>query len=182
MMRVRVAFAVVLSLPAVAPAQARRASCHIPAGTVVASGRVAKLVSVPTPEGAALFACIRRTGRKIGLDDGFSDARVSGRWVAWQRPGRAGQWRIAVHDLRTGKERLVDGHVADRSLRLSTRGSIVWAQQQESSDLTPLYANEVRRGGRLLDGGDVDASSVRLHGRRVTWLTADDVRHSTTVR
>jgi len=147
-------------------------SCRLPGGSVVAAGRLAKLIAVPTPDGSALFACIRRSGRKIALDDGYSDARIAGRWVAWQRPGRPGHWRIVVHDLRSGRERLVDGHVAAHSLGVTTRGSVVWAQEQESSEATPLYANELTSGGRLLDGGDVDARSVRLTGRRVTWLSA----------
>jgi hypothetical protein len=156
---------------AAAPADAAP-SCRVPCGRVVASDSLAKLIAVPTPGGSALYACIRRSGRKVPLDDSFADARLAGRWVAWQRPGRLGKWRIAVHDLRTGKERLVIGHVAAHSLRLTTRGSIAWAQAVEGTDSTPLYANEVgRRGGRLLDGGDVDAASVRLRGRLLSWVS-----------
>jgi hypothetical protein len=140
-----------------------------------------KLIAVPTPDGSALFGCIRRSGRKVALDDGFSDARVAGRWVAWQRAGGDGKWRIAVHDLRNGKERLVNGHVAAHSLGLTTRGSIVWAQRQDASTGTPLYANEIGRGGRLLDGGAVDATSVELAGRRVTWFS-DDVQRAAVLR
>jgi hypothetical protein len=164
------------------PAGAHRASCHMPAGRTVATTQLTRLIAVPTPQGAALYACIRRSGRKVALDDGFSDARASGRWVAWQRPRQAGQWRIAVHDLRTGKERLVDGHVAAHSLRLTVRGTIVWAQQQESVRETPLYANDVKTGGRLLDSGDVDPASVRLAGRHVYWFTRDDIEHDALVR
>ena len=160
---------------------AAASSCRLPGGRTVAAGRVAKLVRIPTPQGTALYACIRRTGRKIPLDDNATLPRVTGRWVAWQRAERHGQWRIAVHDLRTGHERLVDGHVADASLGLTTRGTIVWAQQQDASALTPLYVNDTTAGGRLLDGGDVDAGSVRLAGRRVTWLS-DGYMHSTLVR
>src|SRR3954453_6817373 len=163
----------------ISPASAAaKPSCRIPSGRVIASGSVARLISVPTPQGAALFACIRRTGRKIALDDGYADAHVAGRWVTWQRPGRPGRWRIAVHDLRTGRERLVDGHVAAHSLRLTIRGSVVWAQQQEASTDTPLYANEVTTGGRLLDASPIDATSVMLNGRRVSWFTQDDVEHT----
>lgn len=161
---------------AVAAAPAEAASCRIPAGRVVATGAVAKLLAVPTPGGSALFACIRRSGRKVALDDSYSDARVAGRWVAWQRAGRGGKWRIAVHDLRTGKERLVIGHVAERSLRLTSRGSIAWAQAQDASPATPLYANEAEDGGRLLDGGAVDAASVDLAGRRLSWLSGGEPR------
>jgi hypothetical protein len=158
-----------------APADAAP-SCRIPGGHTVASGRVAKLIAVPTPEGSALFACIRRSGRKIALDDGYSDARVAGRWVAWQRVSRNHRWRIAVHDLRTGKERLVNGHVAAHSLGVTARGSIVWAQSQDAAAATPLFANEVKAGGRLLDDGDVDAGSVALVGRRVIWLAGGERR------
>lgn len=165
-----------------APSIGRTPSCHLPAGRVVAADHVAELLSVPSPRAAALFACIRRTSRKIALDDGFSDARLAGRWVAWQRPGRGRDWLIAVHDLRTGRERLVDGRVAARSLRVSARGSIVWAQRERVGAPTPLYANDVRSGGRLLDGGEVDARSVRLVGGRVTWRTSDGGRHSARVR
>jgi hypothetical protein len=169
---------VTAALAGAAPAAAA-ASCRVPSGRVVATSAVAKLIAVPTPSGSALFACIRRSGRKVALDDSYADARLTGRWVAWQRRGRAGKWRIAVHDLRTGKERLVIGHVAEHSLGLSARGSIVWAQSQDASPQTPLYANEVRGGGRLLDGGAVDASSVGLSGRRVTWVSGTDVRSAT---
>jgi hypothetical protein len=160
-----------VAVATIAAPAAEAASCRVPGGRTVATGRVAKLIAVPTPEGSALFACIRRTGRKVALDDSFSDARVAGRWVAWQRASASGGWRIAVHDLRSGKERLVNGHVAAHSLGLTTRGSIVWAQQQDNAVDTPLYANEVDAGGRLLDGGAVDASSVDLAGRRVSWLS-----------
>ena len=160
-----------LALVLAAPADAA-ATCRVPAGHTVAKNRVAALISIPTPDGTALFACIRRSGRKIALDDGYSDARLAGRWVAWQRPGTGGRWRIAVHDLRSGRERLVIGHVAAHSLVLTTRGSIAWAEQLDGSEATPLYANELARGGRLLDGGDVDASSVDISGRRVMWISA----------
>jgi hypothetical protein len=164
-------------LAALAPSGAAAApSCRLPGGRTIATGSLAKLIAVPTPGGAALFACIRRSGRKVALDDSYSDARLAGRWVAWQRAGQPGRWRIAVHDLRTGRERLVDGHVAAHSLGLTTRGSIVWAQEQESDPATPLYANEVASGGRLLDGGDVDATSVRVAGRRVSWLSGGQAR------
>ena len=166
-------------LVAAAPAAAAP-SCHLPAGRTVASGRIAELIAVPTPQGSALYACIRRSGRKIALDYSFRDARLNGRWAAWQR-GRPGHWRIAVRDLRTGKQRLVDGHVAVHSLALSARGSIVWAQLMESGPQTPLYANTITQGGRLLDGGDVDARSVRLKGRRVSWLSGGS-RRTTTIR
>lgn len=159
-----------LALVLAAPASAAP-SCRIPGGKTVARGSLAVLISIPTPDGTALFACVRRTGRKVPLDDSFADAHLAGRWVAWQRPSRAGKWRIAVHDLRTGKERLVIGHVAAHSLVLTTRGSIAWAEQLDGSDATPLYANELTSGGRLLDGGDVDASSVDISGRRVLWVS-----------
>jgi hypothetical protein len=158
--------AVVLAAPANASAP-----CRIPGGHTVAKGHIAVLIAIPTPGGSALFACIRRSGRKVALDDSFADAHVAGRWVAWQRASRNGSWRIAVHDLRSGKERLVIGHVAAHSLVLTTRGSIAWAEQLDGSDATPLYANELVSGGRLLDGGDVDASSVDIAGRRVLWVS-----------
>ena len=175
--------AIVLAVAALGPLSPATgaANCRIPSGHVVASDSVARLLAVPTPSGAALFACIRRDGRKIALDDSYSDARITGRWVAWERPGRPGHRRIAVHDLRTGRERLVNGRVAARSLRLSSRGSIVWAQLLDGSSATPLFANEIGRPGRLLDNGEVDATSVRLKGRRVTWFSGD-VLHSATVR
>jgi hypothetical protein len=160
----------------VAPPASAAPSCRIPGGTTVAVGRVAKVIAIPTPNGSALFACIRRTGRKIDLDDGYSDARVAGRWVAWERRGRPGKWRIAVHDLRTGEERLVDGHVAAHSLLLTTRGTIVWAQERDDGPATPLFANDAVSGGRLLDGGAVDATSLRLAGRRVSWLSGGEPR------
>ena len=151
-------------------------SCRIPGGRVLKTGETARLISVPTPRGAALFACIRRSGRKIALDTSYTDARLTGRWVAWQRAARADRWRIAVHDLRTGRERLVDGRVAEHSLGLTARGSIVWAQDLDASPRTPLYVNDTVEGGRLLDGGDVDATSVRLAGRRVSWTSGDHPR------
>src|SRR3954453_16993082 len=162
------------------PSVVQAAPCRIPGGHTITRGAVAKLISVPTPDGAALYACVLRSGRKIALDDSYSDARLAGRWVAWQRAPRPGKWRIAVHDLRTGKERLVDGHVAAHSLRLTLRGSIVWAQELESGPDTPLFANEKKTGGRLLDGGAVDATSVRLAGRRVSWFR-EDVMYSAVI-
>jgi hypothetical protein len=165
---------------AVAPA-ANAAPCRVPGGRTVATGGLAKLIAAPTPEGTALFACVRRSGRKVALDDSFSDARVAGRWVAWQRMAANGKWRIAVHDLRSGNERLVNGHVAAHSLALTTRGSIAWAQQQDSSADTPLYANELGTGGRLLDGAAVDATSVELMGRRVSWLSGGE-QHAAILR
>ena len=170
--------AVVLAA-ALLPAAGQAADgCAIPGGRTIAGGRIAKLIRVPTLDGFALFACIRRSGRKIALDEGTSDAHLAGRWVAWQRARTDRGWRIAVHDLRTGKERLVVGHVAAHSLRLTTRGSVVWAQELDDSPATPLYANELGSGGRLLDDGAVDATSVALTGRRVSWLSGGERRHA----
>jgi hypothetical protein len=163
------------------PAQAAAPSCHLPGGRTIATGRIAKLIALPTPSGSVLYACIRRSGRKVYLDDGYANPRVAGRWVAWQRPGRPGKWRIAVHDLRGGDERLVDGHVAAESLLLTARGTIVWAQQQDAGGDTPLYSNDMVSGGRLLDGGAVDPKSPRLAGRRVSWLS-DGEQRSAVVR
>jgi hypothetical protein len=170
-----------LVLAAAATPASAAPSCRIPGGRVVATGAVAKLITVPTPIGSALYACIRRTGRKVTLDDGYTDARVAGRWAAWQRPERADKWRIVVHDLRTGKERLVIGRVAAHSLKLTTRGSIAWAERLEGSDATPLYANEPGVGGRLLDNGNVEATSVRLEGRLLSW-SSDGVEYSSLLR
>ncbi len=165
---------------AAAPASAA-ASCRVPGGRTVARDKIALLIAIPTPRGSALFACIRRSGRKSALDDNYSDARLAGRWAAWQRHSPHGVWRIVVRDLRTGRERFVIGHVAEASLRLTTTGTVVWAQLQDASPATPLFANEARRGGRLLDGGAVNAASVRLAGRRVTWVS-DGQAHSALVR
>lgn len=170
----------VLFAPAVVPAHANT-SCRIPGGRTIATGATAKLIAIPTPGGSALYACIRRSGRKIALDYNFSDARVSGRWVAWQRRGHGDRWRIVVDDLRTSRERFVVGRVARHSLVLTARGTIVWAQLQDASPLTPLYANDARTGGRLLDGGAVEARSVRLAGRRVSWIS-DGQRRAARVR
>jgi hypothetical protein len=128
-----------------------------------------------------LYACIRHSGRKVYLDEGYANPRLAGRWVAWQRSGRPGKWRIAVHDLRGGKERLVDGHVAAEALLLTARGTIVWAQQQDSGGDTPLYSNDVLAGGKLLDAGAVDPKSLRLAGRRVSWISGAEP-HSAIVR
>jgi hypothetical protein len=165
-----------LTLVLAAPAQAAAPSCHLPGGRTIATGRIAKLIALPTPGGSVLYACIRRSGRKVYLDDGYADPRVAGRWVAWQHPGRPGKWRIAVHDLRGGNERLVDGHVAAESLLLTLRGTIVWAQQQDAGGDTPLYSNDVVSGGRLLDGGAVDPKSLRLAGRRLSWRSGGEPR------
>lgn len=162
-----------------APTAGAAPACHLPGGRTVATGRLAKLIRIPTPDGSALYACIRRTGRKIPLDEDATSARVAGRWAAWQRAGKPGHWRIAVRDLRTGRERLVDGHVAESSLGLTTRGTIVWAQAQDSTSATPLFVNDTLSGGRLLDGGAVDAGSVRLAGRRVSWVSGGEVRSAT---
>jgi hypothetical protein len=180
MNRTAVSISVGLALLA-APGGASAHSCRLPAGRTIASDSIAKLIRIPTPRGSVLYACIRRSGRKIVLDENATDPRLTGRWVAWQRPGSGGRWRIAVHDLRTGRERLVDGHVAEHSLGLTARGTVVWAQEQDETSATPLYANDVASGGRLLDGGAVDATSVRLRGRTVTWVSAGQSR-TTTVR
>jgi hypothetical protein len=161
-----------------APAAAG-ASCRLPSGRVIAAGKVAELIALPTPAGAALYACIRRTGRKIALDEGYSDARLSGRWVAWQRRAGGDRRRIDVHDLRTGRERLVDGHVAGRALFLTTTGTIVWAQQLDRS--VGVFANDVRRGGRLLGNGAVEVGSLRVSGGHVNWRQ-DGLQYTADVR
>jgi hypothetical protein len=141
-------------------------SCRVPGGRTIATGKVAKLISVPTLKGPALFACVRRTGRKVALDDSYSDARLAGRWVAWQRH-TGDRWRIDVHDLRRGRERLVDGHVVDHSLFLTTTGTIVWVHPETQG--YAVFANDVRKGGHLLDNGNIDPSSLRLSGRHASW-------------
>lgn len=151
-------------------------SCRIPGGRTIATGQVAKLITVRAPAGRALFACIRRTGRKEYLDDDARAPRVAGRWVAWQRANDAERPRIVVHDLRTGRERLVVGRVAGRALVLTTRGTVAWVQRHLSRPETPLYANDTITGGSLLDGRDVDADSLRIAGRRVFWTAAGSQR------
>jgi hypothetical protein len=168
--------ATVIAISAAAAPASAAPPCRLPSGRILATGRIAKLVAIPTPGGSALFACIRRSGRKVLLDDSYSDARLAGRWVAWQRAGRPGKWRIAVHDLRTGKERLVDGHVAAQALLLTARGTIVWPQLNEGAAETPLFANDTVAGGRLLEGASVDPASLRLAGRRVSWLSGGEPR------
>jgi hypothetical protein len=165
-----------LAVVTLSPVAEAAPSCRVPRGQVLKTGAIARLISVPSPHGPALYACIRRTGRKIALDVGYSDARLTGRWVAWERRGRPGRRRVAVHDLRSGRERLVDGHVAAHSLALTARGSIAWAQELESARRTPLYVNDTVEGGRLLDAGDVDAESVRLAGRRLSWVSGGSPR------
>ena len=156
---------------ALAPAAQASPSCHIPGGRTIAANRIAKLISVPTPSGSALYACIRRTGRKVILDDTYSDARLAGRWVAWQRHS-PGKWRIDVHDLRKGRERLIDGHVADDSLFLTTTGTAVWAQRFTGA--VGVFANDVKTGGHRLGLGDIDPATLHLSGRRVSWVENGD--------
>ncbi|MEA2424855.1 MAG: hypothetical protein QOH13_1265 [Thermoleophilaceae bacterium] len=176
------AFLATLAVCGGAPAAVAAApSCHIPGGHTVATGSVAKLISIPAPGNSPLYACIRRSGRKVLLDDSYTDARLAGRWVAWERAGRPGHERIAVHDLRTGKERLVDGHVAAHSLLLTARGTIVWAQRKDDAPDTPVFSNDVVAGGQLLDDGAVDPASLRLAGRRASWLSGGK-RRSAVVR
>ncbi|MFL5895213.1 MAG: hypothetical protein ACJ76Z_08875 [Thermoleophilaceae bacterium] len=168
---------VLLALAAAGPAGAR-SSCHLPGGRTIATDRVAKLIALPAPGGDALFACIRRTGRKVALDDSYADARLAGRWVGWQRHA-GGKWRIDVHDLRSGRERLVDGHVAEASLFLTTTGTAVWAQAFDQGFL--VFANDVRTGGHLLDSGAIEPRSLRLSGRRASWRK-DGALYSADVR
>jgi hypothetical protein len=142
-------------------------SCRLPAGHTVARNRIAKLIAVPTPDGSALYACIRRSGRKIPLDIGFADARLAGRWAAWQRRQGSGDWRLDVRDLRTTRERLVIGHAAEHALFLTTTGTVVWAQRLDPD--VAVFANDVKTGGHLLGRGAIDPASLRLSGRRVSW-------------
>ena len=175
------AFVALVLLAVMAAPAGAAPSCRIPSGTTVATGKIAKLISVPKPGGRVLFACIRRTGRKKYLDDDPRVPQLAGRWVAWEHTRRADRIRIVVHDLRTGRERLVVGRVARTALVLTTRGTIVWAQENPSSTITPLYANDTATGGRLLDSGDVDPGSLRLAGRRVSWRSGG-MQRSTVVR
>lgn len=81
---------VALTFAATAPPAGAAAPCRIPGGRVLKTGAIARLISVPTPGGAALYACIRRSGRKVVLDDGDVDAesvRLAGRRVAWVSGG-----------------------------------------------------------------------------------------------
>ena len=170
-------FAVVsMTAPAAAAAQP---SCRIPGGRTVARDRVAELIAVPTPQGSALYACIRRNGRKIALADRFTHARLAGRWVAWQRHA-AGSWRIVVYDLRARRARFVDGHVARDALFLTTTGTAVWANRLPDESVG-VFANDLRTGGHLLGRGAIDPASLRLSGRHVTWREGTD-RFSADVR
>jgi hypothetical protein len=162
-------FAVAVTTSAsVAPGAA--GSCRLPDGRTIATGRIAKLIALPTPDGSALYACIRRTGRKVPLEIGFTNARLAGRWVAWQRH-LGGDWRIVVHDLRSGRERLIVGHAAGSALFLTTTGTAVWAQQLEPD--VGVFANDVATGGHLLGRGAIAPASLRLDGRHVSWRAGD---------
>ena len=78
-----------------------------------------------------------------------------------------GTWRIDVHDLRSGRERLVIGHVADHAIFLTTTGTIVWAQRLDQD--VGVFANALRSGGRLLDRGAIEPTSLHLSGRHASW-------------
>ena len=164
--RLKHAAAAIVCLLTMAAQASAAPSCRVPGGHTVATDRIARLIGVPTPVGNALYACIRRTGRKVPLDISYSDARLAGRWAAWQRHEN-GRWRIAVRDLRSGRQRLIIGHVAEDALFLTTTGTAVWAQLLPSD--VGVFANSLAGDGRLLGRGAVEPASLRVRGRHVSW-------------
>ena len=135
-------------------------SCRVPAG-----GRS------PRDGSRSSSGSRRRTARRSTRVSAAAAARSRStrlrRARAWRAAGSRGSARArrAAGDRGArpahGRERLVDGHVAAHSLELTTRGTIVWAQDQDDSAATPLSRTTRSRrpvAGRRRRGREVGAA------------------------
>ena len=85
--RLKHAAAAIVCLLTVAAQASAAPSCRVPGGHTVATDRIARLIGVPTPVGNALYACIRRTGRKVPLDIGYLGEWKTPFWVGDENRG-----------------------------------------------------------------------------------------------
>ena len=157
-----------------------------------------------------LYACLSANGRKQeladsfessynGTSDGFSDVRLAGRYVAWQRDEFDGSCKadcppnydqsdetVIVYDVR--RERLVRQWALpefttyrSRSLALTQRGGLAWLAAPDGLGTTPQLEVLDAGGRRVLDSGNIPATSVRAEISIVSWVR-DGIEHFARLR
>lgn len=146
-----------------------------------------------------LYACLLATGRKQelatefssdydGSGAGFDDVRVAGRFAAWHSWEFDGSCKADCPlDYDQSKESLITydlrrGRVTRRSpfpafttytagsLALTQNGGLAWLSPGTPGPLQLVV--EDRAGRRVLDSGDIAATSVRAEISIVSWVRA----------
>lgn len=195
-----VALAGALLLPATdAGAAAER--CNATHGTELAHSAVVKVYKVKSGATYRYFGCARPSGPVIALTQPFRGNQVKlvaakGAYVAFTRT-ISGRDTIAVVDARTGKKRHglyppggiefdIDSKTPQiAAARVNTQGELVVSYvglgDGASTDSTIyIYAFDRNYHEQLLDSGTssrLDATSIRLSGRDVSW-THDGVKRA----
>lgn len=191
-------FAITLAMPAAgasADAQSSRAkSCKVRGSQTIDQNRTARVYEVAARGSgdvtSRLFACIRRTGRKIeleeasdnGLDqsDSYGTVRLNGRFVAWSEtvtdascradcpPGFDGTTTgVTVRDLRARRARGVETSMAVTDLVVTTRGIAAWIEG--TSDGAEVRSWTPGSSTTLLDSGAIALTSLRLVRDVASW-------------
>jgi hypothetical protein len=180
--------------PAAASAGAGKRTCAAKGAKTVAQNRHARVFTTPGRGGdevGRLYACLRRTGRRVRVDtatdDGYTTSsaynavRLTGRYVAWQHsdfdvsckadcpPGYdPSSAHLRVHDLRTRRTRRVAGELGEgTALVLARTGAIAWIQPGSPVSVRAADAT----GARVLYAGDdIDGGSLTVRGTTVGWI------------
>jgi hypothetical protein len=187
-------------LVAAAPADAKRHKpCARKSSTTVASTRFVRVYEVPGGNGGnKLYGCLRSNDRRQLLTESYDDnyvlsggydrVKIAGRFVAWQFTATDISCKadcppgydpttvdLTVRDLRRRKSVTVVGEVAsDGVLALTKGGALAWTERTTSEVEVNAFD---AAGRRTLDHGTTIAvSSLRLHGRTVSWTNAGERR------
>lgn len=200
-MRIRLLLAAALTLalaaalPTASSAATKKRSCSAKGAETVAKNRYVRVYTLAgrrgTDEIARLYACLRKTNRRVRLDtasdDGYVSAqtfdtvRLNGRFVAWQHSEYDGSCKdqcppgydqtpveLRVANVRTRKVKRVDGSLGEGdALVVTRRGAIAWIEPGDPVSVRAVDAD----GRRVLDeGDDIDGGSLRLSGSTVSWI------------
>ena len=178
----------------------RKRSCPRADTNTVARNSAVRLFVREADPNSTLYACLRRSRRTIkvvaNFDDGlyesaeYSNVRLAGYFVAWSfertdisckadcPPNyNATSYWIQRSDLRTGKEKTIDGGVHGSALRINRRGAVAWTEE-DNDGLFDVLAYD-RAGKRTLDHGLVPTRSLKFTGRTLRWTNGGVKRSAT---
>jgi len=118
----------------------------------------------------------------------FYDVRLRGYYVAWASrftdiscgkfascppgavDGAVRTTTIKIHNVRRRRSRTVAGAPLARTLKLTTRGAVAWASGSADPGAVDIRASLRVGDNRLLDSGNIVATSLSLTGSKLVWV------------